>query len=238
VTKLQSDLAATHEDFGSLAPQDIPPWPIAFFGNLREAVIVTVGVNPSAGEFANGRWDAIRTKAQVEDRLFSYFTNPVPPHRWFNTWEFALNKIDASYYGKAKHVAAHVDLSPRPTVKITQPEQENLFFDMVHNDLFCFVRFIKAARKCRLVLLAGAVTSDCYAVEMLQHLPAPNRLHCSFNRYAQRGPAKVSWHRLQIGNRELPLFFCSCSPSDKTNRHLLVDRVKANAKTLRKLGEL
>src|SRR5919109_899479 len=37
---------------------DLLTWPIPFFGDPIEAQVLTIGLNPSPGEFADGRWGA------------------------------------------------------------------------------------------------------------------------------------------------------------------------------------
>jgi hypothetical protein len=236
--ELQRELAATEQHFGSLFPPNIPPWPIPFFGQVFNADILTVGVNPSCGEFEGNRLEGITKSSQVEERLLSYFNCKTPAHPWFATWETALNKIDASYYPGARYLAAHIDLSPRVTLPMSKVDQE-LFIQMVINDLFSFVRFIDLATHTRILLMAGTVTSDYYLNEFLkEHLPAGSELKCSFNPKAQTGPAKVAFHWLKTGKQELRAFFCSCSPSERENRHLLIKRVEENVIAIRKLGRL
>ena len=133
--QLEQDLAVTEDHFKELFSEDIPPWPIPFFGDIGNADILTVGVNPSWTEFKDNRWTGVTKASQVEARLLAYFKNAVPPDDWFATWEAALNHIDASYYGKAKYLAAHLDLSPRPTLPMSQIDVDP-FFEMLMNDLF------------------------------------------------------------------------------------------------------
>jgi len=110
---------------------------------------------------------------------------------------------------------------------------------MVINDLFSFIRFIDLATHTRILLMAGAITDDYYLNQFLsEHLPAGNELKCSFNPRAQLGPAKVAFHWLKTRKQNLSAFFCSCSPSDRQNRHLLVKRVEENVIAIRKLGRL
>jgi hypothetical protein len=110
---------------------------------------------------------------------------------------------------------------------------------MVRNDLFSFVQTLTMAKQAKMVLLAGSVTSDYYINHFLsEFLPAEVRLQGSFNARSQPGPAKVVFHRLTGDGQDLPVFFCSCSPSDRENRHLLIDRVRLHANNIRKLGKL
>lgn len=82
------------------------------------------------------------------------------------------------------------------------------------------------------------VSQMSFVSRIRKHLPPGINLHGGFDPYSQQGPAKTTWHTLKMLNRELPLFFCSCSPSDKENKHLLIKRVEENAITIRRQGEL
>jgi hypothetical protein len=236
---LDRELAQTQDQFQPLFSPDLLTWPIPFFGQVSKAEVLTVGVNPSIGEFQNKRWEGVSNYTQVVHRLLHYFDNDVfPPHPWFDTWEFALNHIGASYYGKARYLAAHLDLSPRATLPVWKVDDE-LFFEMVRNDLFSFAQTLTLAKEAMVVLLAGSVTSDYYINHFLsEFLPAEVRLQGSFSSRSQPGPAKVVFHRLITDERDLPVFFCSCSPSDRENRHLLIERVKLHADNIRRLGKL
>ncbi len=85
----------------------VKTWPIPYFGDVCNAEVLTVGVNPSVGEFNDGRWSEIRNADDCENRLRAYFANPIKPHPWFRVWERSLNLIDASYLPKRReHLAA------------------------------------------------------------------------------------------------------------------------------------
>jgi hypothetical protein len=96
----------------------INPVPIPFFGNVDHARIVTVGLNPSSGEFAAWRkWKAAYTADDLTHRLVNYFrlanvTLP-PAHVWFG------EILEASHNLGCPHglAAAHVDLCPWATVR-------------------------------------------------------------------------------------------------------------------------
>jgi hypothetical protein len=235
---LQRELAETEEHFRILFPPEAPPWPIPFFGKLFQADILTLGVNPSCGELETDRWKGVTKADQVEKRLLTYFACTTPPHPWFETWESALQHLDASYYGTRKYLAAHLDLSPRATMPASQVDQE-LFIELVMNDLFSFVRFLDLAVRTRIVLMAGAVSGDYYVNEFLsEHLAAGAELRGSFNPRTQAGPAKTAFHWLKTGKQNLRVFFCSTSPSDRENRFLLVERIEEQAGVLKRLGRL
>ena len=53
-------------------------WPIPFFGNPRNALVATVGVNPSSGEFASNRgWAEVENTKGWKERLKHYFTDDI-----------------------------------------------------------------------------------------------------------------------------------------------------------------
>jgi len=54
-----------------------------FFGNPRNAIVATIGVNPSSGEFKPSRdWSSVRTQGAWKMRLKNYLTAETP-HKWF-----------------------------------------------------------------------------------------------------------------------------------------------------------
>src|SRR5438128_8065848 len=74
--------------------------PICCFGDPENAKVVTVGANPSVGEFEGQRWSAARmAHTEVAKRCKSYFTGeaPVASHRFFNPWKQALACLETSY---------------------------------------------------------------------------------------------------------------------------------------------
>jgi hypothetical protein len=90
-------------------------YPIPFFGDIRRAKILTVSLNPSWTEFRPARqWLANLDAPALTTRLLHYFDLPFPRcHTWFAQWEKALLYLGCSY----EQDAAHVDLSPCPTLR-------------------------------------------------------------------------------------------------------------------------
>lgn len=215
------------------------PWAIPFFGRLAEARVLTVGLNPAYSEFNNSRWSSITSAVHAVDRLVNYFQNSTPPHRWFDTWEAALNNIDASYYGKHRYLAAHVDVWPRATNSPSEFPEEQLL-ECMAADLGCFVSAIGFAPNATIILMAGSVTGDFHLNQFLKTYLSKDEgeLEGSFNPFAQQGPGKTVVHRLRIGSRKLPVFFCSTSPSDEENRDVLVQRVLEYSIPIKRLGGL
>ena len=93
-----------------------PPsqWPIPFFGNPKNALVATVGVNPSSDEFAAERlWPEAseRNRKDWKLRLKNYFNSTPPAHDWFDPWRVGLELIGVSY---ESGTAAHAE-SPTPS---------------------------------------------------------------------------------------------------------------------------
>ena len=222
VSVLRSDL----NRFAGLMRPGLTTWPIPFFGPLSEAEVITIGVNPSWTEFNHLRWRYIRTERDAVALLWNYFQSD--PHRWFTTWETALNHLNCSYSVGHGFRAAHVDVSFRATVAMGAVSDSELFRRMVKHDLPHFAATLRQAEKVRLVLLSGAVTDRFYINEFLgRFLPSELlSLRGSFSRTSQPGPGKTSYHTFD-GFRCVPAFFCSCSPGSK-NPELLVRRVQEN----------
>jgi len=102
-------------------PDMFPPqdnlYPIPFFGDIRRAEVLTLGLNPAWTEFRDERFWLPNTPAPaiaptLASRLLHYFDLPVPEqHPWFDTCEKALLYIGCSY----ERNAAHIDVHPFPT---------------------------------------------------------------------------------------------------------------------------
>jgi hypothetical protein len=62
----------------NIAPESQKPIP--FFGNPETAIVATIGVNPSSGEFGPDRdWASVTTTGHWKERLLHYFRHKVPP---------------------------------------------------------------------------------------------------------------------------------------------------------------
>lgn len=133
-------------------------WPIPFFGNPRTALVATVGVNPSSGEFKSQRnWGNVEGAKAWKLRLKEYFTNDaIPPHDWFGPWREGLALLDCSYQ---KGNAAHFDVSYRPTkAMLRNPNTDRREFrHMVERDVAWFFRLLPLCPKLRGLLVYGPV---------------------------------------------------------------------------------
>ena len=194
--------------------------PITCFGNPTNAKVVTVGLNPSDGEFEKRRnWpqEGI-SHTDLATRCEEYFSEPPTHHKWFNPWIEGLSHLDTSYSN-----AVHLDLSPRATRPVSEFKQaweQALFLEMVERDLWTFFGSLELCRNAEWILMAGTVTGKYYINEFLQRY-APEygySLDTPFRR--PRGEGKTCFHTLTGGGRSLSVFFCSVSPSAKDSSWL------------------
>lgn len=219
------DMSATWPEYQDLRPV-VSTHPIPFFGDIKNARVLTVGVNPSAGEFSKKRsWPDKMTPNELNNRLQNYFVSEQHrQHKWFDTWEQALKPLEVSY----QKGAAHIDLSPRPTVSMSQANR-NTFLTMMKQDAQWFFELLSVLSEYnapRLLLLSGTVASRYYMDEFVE---------CVAYRHGFRleGPPTprgegTGFNRLSGGGVDTPTFFSSVSPSAGKRRHELTQRVKDN----------
>ena len=227
ITELLHHVESTDSSFALNRKVGVLTHPIPFFGDLPNAVVATVGLNPSATEFREGRWPDKVDAATLTDKLIHYFDRQ--PHPWFDKWEKSLAVIGASYQTNA----AHIDISPRATINAGGVDDQASFESMLGIDLPWMIRFLGMAPRLQLVLMAGTATSALYLNEFInKKLPhTSGRLEGSLTR--PRGRAKVKHHALIFENRRIPVYFCSSSPSDRRNPGLLQTRIQEDAELLR-----
>ena len=231
VKRVQERTASS--DFDVLFRPGLCTHPIPFFGNISTAQVITVGVNPSADEFVANVWPQQRmTPDQLGVRCREYFLDDTS-HPWFTAWDRALVHLRVGYRNGS---AAHIDLSPRATQSMSGLQKRRhvpRFIEMVEHDLSLFFDVLKECKEVKLILLAGAVTGRWYANELLQKLARDHgfQLERKFTRAEHPGRGKVCMHRLTGRRLDLPVFFCSSSPSDK-NGCLLEARVSQHAPEL------
>jgi len=152
---LAAEIKRTKADY----PRNVVPGcPLPFFGNVFEARVLTVGVNPSGTEFDLSRkWREARTLAKWQERMLSYFRQPtIPAHEWFETWSICLELLGISY---ADGSAAHLDVSPRPTNAMINNVSTNHeeFRAMVQHDVKWFFELLAKVPQARLLLIAGPI---------------------------------------------------------------------------------
>ncbi len=245
IYQLLSDLTAqapgVRREYNDLFDPPVPTIPIPYFGDLLNARVITVGLNPSDGELSNGNWPESIGIQSLFERLTHYFCDPrYPPPQssknWFKWWTQGLNEIDVSY---SKGTAAHVDLcswSTRPLSsykKLSKLEifkKRKEFEKLVKQSLPLFWRCLQMATSAKLVLMAGSVTNGDYLNEFI--LKNGNTKDFSLiDKVERNGDAFVGYHRVRLPGKEIPVFFCSVSPSSFTKRMLPI-RLQENREQL------
>jgi hypothetical protein len=220
-------VARTDSNYTANYKAGVRTFPIPFFGDIEKAEVLTIGLNPSATEFESRGWPAALDAKGLTERLLRYFDSG--GHPWFAAWETALAEIGASY----RRNAAHLDISPRATISAGAVPDPNLFEQMLADDLPWMMRFLNAAPRARLILLAGTATSRHYLNEFLAKRLSANDGVLEGSLTLPAGSGKVLRHVLRANGRRLPVYFCSTSPSDRRQQGLLLERVKRDAAELR-----
>ena len=217
----------TRDRFADLYRDDLTVHPIPFFGDVSCARVLTVGINPSATEFVDGRWPLQIGAGDLADRLTEYFDLPhQPAHPWFARWEDALNVIGLSY----RNGVAHTDFSPRPTISMSSLDVVR-FTEMVREDIRWFFELLPLCGRLRAVFVAGCVTKKTYASAFLAKM-APAFGFSVSGRVTSVGKARVGLLHLSGHGLSLPIFSCSVSPSARDSA-LLAVRLKEHQREIR-----
>ena len=238
LAKVTAYIKEPSHQYTSLRPKTQP---IPFFGDIKNATVLTVGVNPSSTAFNKsiGSPDEIdkMTANNPIIRLRNYFA--LYSHEWLDFWELALKPLGASYQPGSAHLAAHVDLSPRMMASMGSTNQDT-FLAMMKEDARWFFDFLPQCKSARLMLIAGSVTNryrideflECVAYKYgykLEETSTPRGEGSGFNRLSGCGV-------------NLSVFFSSVSPSatrlDKNNieqRQKLIQRVEEHKQRLLEL---
>ena len=210
-------VAETSEQYQTLMPTGAKHPPLPFFGSLERARVITLGLNPSTGEFSAGRgWPVSMTAAALTERMENYFVAERPgPHPWFRPWSAVLSLLGVSYSSDA----AHVDLSPRATKAASRFRSEplrSLFASMLISDAKIWIAALRRAPRCSLVIAAGSATNDSsgYINEFIRDRLTQTgvRLLGPWRRQRGEGQTASQWIGLP-GGTEIPLFFCSTGPT-------------------------
>ncbi len=235
VSKLLADLLkaapGVRKQFGDLFDPSLATIPIPFFGDLLNAKVVTIGVNPSDGEIRDNRWPQQIDVPTLYNRLIQYFNNPrVRPHSWFETWEQALREIGVSYKNGS---VVHIDIFPWATRPISKLPTERCL-TMATESLPSFWQSMLSVSNLQLILMAGTITNRYYLHEFLAKSIFPKDI--SLNGAIPRGrDGFVGYLQLRLANKQIPVFFCSISPSAINNRYKLPERVRENQDQLRNI---
>jgi hypothetical protein len=161
-------------------------------------------------------------------RLKAYFNRaPVPPHPWFATWTAALAPIGVSY----DQGAAHIDVSPRATAAMSSHADWQEFARLIEVDARWFFELLPLCRAARVLLTAGCVTKRWYINDFIAKI-APRHGYRLTGRAESSGEGRVGFQRLVGPGCDLPVFFCSVSPSGN-KRHLLIERVASHRATIK-----
>jgi len=237
VEAARQDVRSTSALYARLQPPGWVPHPIAFFGDPRRAVVATVGVNPSIGEFLPGRrWPLALSAEDLTHRLVGYFDSmEPPPHPWFHAWEDALGVLGQSY----RQGACHFDLSPRATRSLGSLDNGDaaLFHRMLTGDIRHWCRLLSVCPNIRLLLAAGAISKKTYVIEFLRGLSCVQDVSVRMQHEFRRQPGVkggVGLYVFTLGGVDRMLFFCGSSPSDRRNPGLLGTRIAEHAETLRR----
>jgi hypothetical protein len=210
--------------------------PIPFFGELKTAEYITVGVNPSSTELDKPFWRGHPDPGATADYLNSYFKSG-RNYQWFAGWENALAPLKHSF----KRNLAHLDLCPRGTKSITAIQKEGndgLFLEMVEEDMPCFRQILSDIfPRLKGVLLAGTVTRKFYLDEFLI-----NKLDGEFGSEPRRpfprrpGLGRCEFYHIAYRGKRVPVFFCTSGPSNRMHPGLLGTRISEHLPQLKHLG--
>ena len=226
--------ADTAPRYSKLMPE-IHCRPLPFFGPIACARVITFGLNPSTAEFTKGNWSRERfPDAALANQLVNYWTNPQrTAHKWFKPWQTVLSELGVSYESDA----AHIDLSPRAT-NCRKGELKPLFIEMLQTDAEIWIKALRSAPKCELILAAGAATNGCFIDQFISKMPTEKGVRLLGDcRRTGSGPGQTAEHRLELSaeNREIPFFFCSTSPSSPKDKEgkVLIDACRKKMDCLR-----
>jgi hypothetical protein len=160
IGKIQKQSEDAKRVYQMILRENVPFHPIPFFGNVSTARIITVGLNPSSGEFEPWRcWPEKLDAQELTSRLVGYFRHTHPrPHPWFAELQEALSIINCPY----SLAAAHIDVSPWPTLApSTLKKRKNsvkmldLYNKMIEAEVRQLPNFIKKCKNLKLVLIIG-----------------------------------------------------------------------------------
>jgi hypothetical protein len=200
--------------------------PIPFFGNLESATILTVGVNPSDGEFAPARWPDKISPEALHERLKNYFLYPCSARKWFDGWKLAFKEI-GEIFSYEKEGAAHIDLSPRVTIPMSRVPDWPLFIKMLESDIRWLFKAIECNQNVKLIMTGGKVLQKLYVARWIG-LRAPTRF--TF-RCIKNGIGLTCFYLLETPGRKIPIFSSHVSPTFKQS---LVQNVYTNRNQLRR----
>ena len=130
--------------FSTLVPTIPPPPPVPFLGRVDTARVLTLGVNPCAGDIELGHFPDRGGSSAMAGLLLGYFGTGRPGPDGTNlshglaTWECVLNRLGISY---TDGTAAHLFLSPR-AVHALDTRDHYLFREMCRYDAPMVLRLL------------------------------------------------------------------------------------------------
>lgn len=220
IEKILHDVESTNDRYSSLYRDGITTHPIPFFGNIRSAEVITLGINPSAEEFLPDRgWPEQCSSSYLENRLLNYFDGDVTRHPYFDKWQECLDILGYSYTQNA----AHLDLSPRATRSMGGIINKELFMEMIKEDILHLKDLLRHCTKARLILTAGAVTKRYWLYECLKrNFTTPEHgLDLEGDTRRLNGSPWSKMIQLKTPVRQIPLFFTTTGPASRINPHYL-----------------
>jgi hypothetical protein len=160
VADIQNRSPQAKQDYSEILRKNVVFHPIPFFGNVSAARIITVGHNPSSGEFESWRcWPEKLDAQELASRLVGYFRHAHPcPHPWFAELQEAMSIVNCPY----TLAAAHVDASPWPTLApttlLTRKNKRHLlglYNSMLNAEAQRLPSFLKKCKNLKLVIIIG-----------------------------------------------------------------------------------
>jgi hypothetical protein len=106
------------------------------------------------------------------------------------------------------------------------------FSELMERDARWFFELLPLCKAVRALLMAGCVTKRWYINDFIARISSRYRYQL-VGRAESSGEGRIGFYHLIGPGRDLPMFFCSVSPSGN-KRHLLVDRVRTHQATITK----
>lgn len=226
LTSLVDDVFAhakkPNADYAVNARRGVVGHPIPFFGDPVTAQALTVGVNPSAEEFAATRWPNEISAERLCRRLQQYFQQrEAPAHPWFTKWAEVLSPLGYDYTRNL----AHLDISPRATMSMGSAPDQAAFVRMLEADAGWMFRLLPLCANVRMMFLAGAVSKKEYMFEFLRRVAPRFDFSLEMQRFVTTETKRQSPRLLRLCGRgvNLPVFFVSNSPSSRQVQRMLDD---------------
>jgi hypothetical protein len=143
-----------HQDKSEFFPEQQNLYPIPFFGDIRDATVLTLALNPAWTEFRHNRhWLPGLDAFSLTTRLLHYFDLPAPPpHRWFRDRHDALALLECSYETNT----AHIDLHPLPIKfrpDLTEVQRNNIGHLIETRSQPHLANLLKLAKHAKLLLV-------------------------------------------------------------------------------------